>query len=75
MSMDNATNIMKNYNLNEKKDCYKFICEKWLRKFVIKKSRKTILNRANAFSKNNKEVLREKARTKYIELSKDKKDI
>ena len=39
------------------------------------KNRKTILNRANAFYKNNKEVLRERARTKYIELSKDKKDI
>ena len=36
-------------------------------------NRETILNRAKEYYKNNKEVLREQARNKYRELSKEEK--
>ena len=37
------------------------------------KNRDVILNRANEYYKNNKEVLKEKARNKYRELSEEEK--
>ena len=37
------------------------------------RSREVMLNRANDYYGNNKEVLREKAKHKYRELSKEKK--
>ena len=37
-------------------------------------NRETILNRAKEYYKNNKEVLREQARNKYRELSKEEKN-
>ena len=39
----------------------------------FQKNRKVMLNRANEYYKNNKEVLREKAKNKYRELSEEKK--
>ena len=39
----------------------------------FKRKRETILNRAKDYYKNNKEVLREKARNKYTKLSKEEK--
>ena len=40
---------------------------------LIIKNRDVILNRANEYYKNNKEVLKEKARNKYRELSEEEK--
>ena len=43
------------------------------RKRETRLNRETILNRAKEYYKNNKEVLREQARNKYRELSKEEK--
>ena len=40
---------------------------------LIIKNRDVILNRANEYYKNNKEVLKERARNKYRELSEEEK--
>ena len=39
------------------------------------RNREVMLNRANEYCKNNKEVLREKGKHKYRELSKEEKNI
>ena len=44
------------------------------RNWETRLNRKTILNRAKEYYKNNKEVLREQARNKYRELSKEEKN-
>ena len=41
----------------------------------FERNRDVILNRANEYYKNNKEVLREEAKNKYIELSEQEKNI
>ena len=43
-------------------------------KSYYQKCRKTVLNRAKEYYENNKEVLREKARNKYRDLSDEEKN-
>ena len=46
-----------------------------MEQLIIKKNREVMLNRANEYYKNNKEILREKAKHKYRELSEEEKNI
>ena len=46
-----------------------------MKQLIIKKNKDVILNRAKEYYKYNKEVLREKARSKYRELSDEQKNI
>ena len=61
----------------KKMDYYKkfLLYIKWMKQLIIKKNnnRETILNRAKDYSENNKEVLRDKTKNKYKELSQEKK--
>ena len=45
-----------------------------MKKLVIKKNRDIILNRAKAYYENNKELLKERAKNRYRELSENEKD-
>ena len=71
MSKDDAINIMKNSDL-KKRGCFSLYI-KMGETTYFKRKRETILNRAKDYYKNNKEVLREKARNKYRKLSKEEK--
>ena len=62
MSKDDAIDIMKNSDLHEKT-------------YYYERNKEVILNRAKEYYNNNKEVLREKERNKYRELSENEKDI
>ena len=44
-------------------------------KNLLSKNRDIILNRAKAYYENNKEILRERAKSRYRELSADEKDL
>ena len=46
-----------------------------IRKNYCESNRRTVLNRAKEYYKNNKKVLREKAKSKYRELSDEEKNI
>ena len=69
---------MKNTELNEKVECYKFShhIQKWMRKLlIIKEIDKQILNRAKEYYENDKGRLREHTRNKYRKLSNEEKDV
>ena len=44
-----------------------------MKQLIIKKNREVILNRAKDYYENNKELLRERAKNKYRELSEEQK--
>ena len=72
MSKDEAINIMKNSNLDEKKkDYYKFLSlyVKMSETIYYQRNRETISNRAKQNCKSNKEKSRKKVRNEYTELS------
>ena len=87
MSKDDAISIMPNSNLTDKKDVlyFFFIIYKKLvngiplsatlmKKLIFKKKKKLeIVNRAEDYYKNDKEILKEQARDKYKNLSEEKK--
>ena len=76
MNKDKAINIMKNSDLKKSELLEIFvIIYKMSEATYYKRNRKAILNRAKEYYENNKEVLREKARKKYRELSDEEKNI
>ena len=72
MSKDDAINIMKNSNLNEKSG---FIKKKSVRTNSYQRNREKLLRRAKEYHENKKERLQEQAKNKYRELSNEEKDI
>ena len=55
-----------------KKACYKFLLySKMKEETYYQRNRKTILNRAKEYCENNKELLREKVKNKYRQLSEE----
>ena len=76
ISKNYATNIMTNCNLKKKWIIINFLLYlKFGEKTYYQGKRETILNSAKYYYENNKEVLREKARNKYRELSDEEKNI
>ena len=76
MIKDNAISIMNNSSLNEKTGSIFFFfqyIEKVSGTIYYQRTREQILNRANKYYKNNKEVLREKAKNKYGKLFEEEK--
>ena len=51
------------------------ICKNAWNNLLSNKNRESVLNRAKDYYKNNKDVLREKAKNKYRKLSEEKKNI
>ena len=77
MSKDDAINVMKNVNLNEKVDHYIFfsLYIKMSETTYYQRNRETMLKRAKDCCQNKKKVLRERAKNKYRELSEEDKNI
>ena len=71
MSKDDAINIMKNSDLNEKTRILFFFLHyiKMSKTTYYQRNKEVILNRAKEYYENNKERLRKQARNKYRELS------
>ena len=67
MSKDDTLNIMKNSNLDEKSGLLQIflLYIKMVETTYYQRNRDLILNTAKCYDENNKEVLREKAKSKY----------
>ena len=78
ISKDDAINIMKNFDLNEKTG---LLWHFFLNIFILMKTtyyqrnREKMLNRAKEYFEDNKERLQEKARNKYRRPSNEEKNI
>ena len=63
----------------KKANCYKFfylhIKNEWSELLLYQQNRAVILNRAKDYYRNNKNVLRDKAKNKYRKLSEEEKNI
>ena len=63
----------------KKANCYKFfylhIKNEWSKLLLYQQNRAVILNRAKDYYRNNKNVLRDKAKNKYRKLSEEEKNI
>ena len=75
ISKDDAINVMKNFPLKKWINIMYFITYKMSETTYYYRNRKTILNRPKHYYENSKELLREKARKNYRELSEKEKYI
>ena len=75
MSKDHEISIMNNSNLNKKVDYYRFFLLYIKMSATTYCQRYAMLNRARDYYKNDKERLRERAKTKYGELPQEEKNM
>ena len=73
ISQDDAINIMHNSNLIDKKRCFIILLYKMSEITYYQRNRDIILNRAKEYYKNNKKLLRERAKINIDHYQKMKK--